>query len=253
MMRENRLITAWRAGRICVNAWLTIPSPWVAEQMAHAGFDALTVDMQHGLIGFETAVTMMQAISTTHVVPLVRLAWNDPAAIMQMLDAGAYGLICPLISTRAQAEAFVAACRYPPVGYRSYGPTRGFMYGGPDYPEMANETILTFALIETAEAMANLDEIASTPGLNGLYIGPSDLSISLGVKKRADFTDPIMVEAVDRILAACRKYDLIPGVQAQSAANARRMAGMGFTLVTPLTDISFLKARAEEAVRETRG
>lgn len=252
-MRENKLITAWREGRTSVNAWLTIPSPWVAEQMAHAGFDALTIDMQHGLIGFETAVTMLQAISTTDVTPLVRVAWNDPAAIMQVLDAGAYGIICPMISTRAQAEDFVSACRFPPQGTRSYGPTRGFMYGGQDYVEKANETLLTFALIETAEAMANLDDIASTPSLSGLYIGPSDLSINLGVKKRADFSDPVMVDAVGEILAACRKHNLIPGVQAQSAANAKRMAEMGFTLVTPLTDISFLKAKAEEAVRETRG
>lgn len=129
-MRENRLQQLGQANQTAVNAWLTIPSAWTAELLAQAGFDAMTLDLQHGLIDDATAVTMLQAISTTDAVPLVRLPWNDPAAVMRALDAGAYGVICPMINTRAEAEAFVGTCRYPPRGYRSYGPIRAALYAG---------------------------------------------------------------------------------------------------------------------------
>ena len=122
---QNKLQHIWAAGRSATNAWLTIPSPWTTELMAAAGFDSVTIDLQHGLIGYETAVAMLQAMSGSDAVPLARLEWNDPATIMRMLDAGALGLICPLINTAAECAAFVGACRYPPAGYRSYGPIRG--------------------------------------------------------------------------------------------------------------------------------
>lgn len=129
-MRPNRLIELRRSNQTIINGWLTIPSPLTAELMAHEDFDSLLVDMQHGLIGFDTAVSMLQAISTTNTVPLIRVQWNDPGLLMRALDAGAYGVICPMISTRQQAEAFVSACRYPPLGSRSYGPARALIYGG---------------------------------------------------------------------------------------------------------------------------
>ena len=132
-MRTNKLKTLWQEGKTVVNAWVTIPSAWSAEVMAHAGFDSLTIDMQHGLADYATALAMLQAVSTTDVVPLARVPWNDPAIIMRLLDAGAYGIICPMVNTRAEAEAFVGACRYAPRGYRSYGPTRAVVYAGADY------------------------------------------------------------------------------------------------------------------------
>ncbi len=137
-MRENKLKCLWQENKTAINAWLTIPSAWTAEVLAHAGFDALTIDMQHGLTDYQTAVTMLQAISTTDVVPLVRVPWNEPAMIMRLLDAGVYGIISPMINNRAEAEAFVSACRYPPLGYRSYGPIRANVYGGDDYFANAN-------------------------------------------------------------------------------------------------------------------
>jgi len=148
-MRTNRLRHLWTDGKTAVNAWLTIPSAWTAEVMAHAGFDAVTIDMQHGLIDYQTSLAMLQSISATGVVPLVRVPWNDPAAIMRALDAGACGIICPMINNRKEAEAFDGACRYAPGGYRSYGPTRAVLGAGKDYVARANDEVLAFAMIET--------------------------------------------------------------------------------------------------------
>lgn len=251
-MRPNRLIELRRSNQTIINGWLTIPSPLTAELMAHEDFDSLLVDMQHGLIGFDTAVSMLQAISTTNTVPLIRVQWNDPGLLMRALDAGAYGVICPMISTRQQAEAFVSACRYPPLGSRSYGPARALIYGGDDYVQQANDTVLTIALIETKEAIENLEEIASVEGLSGLYVGPSDLSFSLGLAKRADFDDPRLIAATDHVLEVAAKYNLLTGVQAGNVENAIRQAARGFNMVTPLTDITVLQMRSRELVAQTR-
>lgn len=251
-MRPNRLIELRHSNQTIINGWLTIPSPLTAELMAHEDFDSLLVDMQHGLIGFDTAVSMLQAISTTNTVPLIRVQWNDPGLLMRALDAGAYGVICPMISTRQQAEAFVSACRYPPLGSRSYGPARALIYGGDDYVQQANDTVLTIALIETKEAIENLEEIASVEGLSGLYVGPSDLSFSLGLAKRADFDDPRLIAATDHVLEVAAKYNLLTGVQAGSVENAIRQAARGFNMVTPLTDITVLQMRSRELVAQTR-
>ena len=197
---QTRLQHIWAAGRSATNAWLTIPSPWTAELVAAAGFDSVTIDLQHGLIGYETAVAMLQAMSGSDAVPLARLEWNDPATIMRMLDAGALGLICPLINTAAECAAFVGACRYPPAGYRSYGPIRAGLRWGTDYFAQANVSVTALAMIETAQGLENVAEIAATPGLDGLYVGPFDLSISLGLARPADFTDPVLLAALDAVL-----------------------------------------------------
>ena len=164
-MQENRLKRLWKEKKIALNAWLTIPSAWTAEVMAQVGFDSLTIDLQHGLIDYHTALAMLQAISTTTVVPLVRAPWNEPSMIMRLLDAGAYGVICPMVNSRAEAEAFVQACRYPPAGNRSYGPTRAAVYSGGDYFSSANQTVLALAMIETTQALEDVEDIAATRGL----------------------------------------------------------------------------------------
>jgi 4-hydroxy-2-oxoheptanedioate aldolase len=189
-MRENTIRTIWQAGGAVLNGWLSIPSSWTAELMAHQGWDSLTVDTQHGLIGYDVALPMLQAISTTSTMPLARVAWNEPAGIMKLLDAGAFGIICPMINTRAEAEAFVGACRYAPQGYRSAGPTRASIYAGADYLQQANASIITLAMIETAQAVQNVDDIMSVTGLDGIYIGPSDLAISLGLAPGGQLDQP---------------------------------------------------------------
>jgi len=221
-MRTNTIRSRWQAGEAVLTAWLTIPSSFSAELLAHTGFDCLTIDMQHGLIDYGAAVTMLQAISTTPCIPLARVPWNEPGAIMKLLDAGAYGIICPMIGGAADATAFAAACHYPPQGIRSYGPRRALLYAGDDYPAQANNTVLAIAMIETAEALANVDAIAAVQGVDALYIGPADLSLALGREQRVDQTDPIMVEALDTVLAAARRHNKVAGLHTGSPAYARR-------------------------------
>ncbi len=179
-MRENRVRQRWQVGETVLNGWLAIPNSFSAETMAHQGWDSLTIDLQHGIVDYLSTVSMLQAISTTDVTPLVRVAWLDPGIIMKVLDAGAYGVICPMINDAADAEALVAACRYPPQGQRSFGPIRALLYAGADYPSHANESVIVLAMIETAKALANLDEILAVPHLDGVYVGPADLSNALG-------------------------------------------------------------------------
>ncbi|MEJ0068379.1 MAG: aldolase/citrate lyase family protein [Pseudomonadota bacterium] len=155
---------------------------------------------------------MLQGISTTAVTPMARVPWNDPAIIMKSLDAGCYGIICPMINTREECERFVRACRYAPKGYRSSGPIRASLYGGPDYAEKANETILTFAMIETKEAVGNLDAILSTPELDAIYVGPSDLSLTYGFGPGLDRAEPEMEKIIGTIIAACKKHNIKAGI-----------------------------------------
>src|SRR5437899_8372574 len=198
-MRENTLKSIWARGEAVINGWLAIPGAFSAEVMAHQAFDSLTVDMQHGVVDYQTAVTMLQAISTTRTIPLARVPWLDPGSIMKILDAGVYGVICPMINTREQAETLVRACRYPPVGYRSYGPVRASIYAGPDYGDRANQDILVIPMIETQEALKNLDDILSVPGVDAVYVGPADMSLALGCRPRLDQTDPPVVEAQQKV------------------------------------------------------
>jgi 4-hydroxy-2-oxoheptanedioate aldolase len=251
-MRPNTLREIWRRGDAVVNGWLSVPSAFSAEVMAHQGFDSLTVDMQHGVVDYQVAVTMLQAIATTPVIPLARVPWNDPAPVMKILDAGAYGIICPMISTAEQAEALVAACRYPPRGYRSWGPVRASLYAGSDYGAHANDEILVMPMIETAEALKNLDDILSVPGIDAVYVGPSDLSLAFGCEPRLDQTDPPVVEAQQRILDACRRHGVVAGIHNATAAYALKMVAAGYQFVTLASDSRFLAAKAAEEVAAVR-
>ena len=251
-MRESKLKNIWQDGGAAINGWLHIPSSWSAEVMAHQGFDSLTVDMEHGMAGFESVLSMFQAISTTDVTPLARVPWNEPGIIMRLLDAGCMGIICPMIDTRAQAEHFVGACRYHPDGYRSLGPTRARVYGGADYADRANEMVVTLAMVETAEGLANVDAICSTPGLDGVYIGPGDLSLSLGGRQRVDLTEPLLVEALDTILAAAKRHGKITGLHTNSPEYARMVIEKGFQFVTVMTDSTILGTYARNLVDATR-
>ena len=245
-MRENTLRSIWARGDAVVNGWLSIPSAFSAEVMAHQGFDSLTIDMQHGVVDYQVAVTMLQAIATTPVMPLARVPWNDPAQVMKMLDAGVYGVICPMINTRAEAEALVQACKYPPRGYRSWGPVRASIYAGMDYGDHANADIVVMPMIETALAVKNVDEILSVPGIDAVYVGPSDLSLTLGCKPRLDQTDPPVVEAQQRIVEACKRHGVIAGIHNATAAYAVKMIAAGYQFVTLASDSRFLAAKAAE-------
>src|SRR5437667_9161360 len=253
-MRENTLRTIWKRGGAVVNGWLSIPSAFSAEVMAHQGFDSLTVDMQHGVVDYQVAVTMLQAISTTTVMPLARVPWNDPARLMKILDAGVYGVICPMINTRAEAEALIQACKYPPRGYRSWGPVRASIYAGADYGDHANADIVVMPMIETALALKNLDEILSVPGVDAVYVGPADMSLALGCRPRLDQTDPPVVDAQQKVVAACKRHGVVAGIHNNTTAYALKMIADGFQFVTIASDSRFLAAKASEetaALRKT--
>jgi 4-hydroxy-2-oxoheptanedioate aldolase len=241
-MRPNRLWDIWARGEAANNCWLNIPSPYVAELIAHQGWDSATIDLQHGMISMSDAYAMLTAISTTDCVPLVRVLWNDPGTIMRALDAGAYGIIAPMINNREEAVAFVGACRYAPDGYRSVGPNRAVLYAGSDYLDKANRTVLTIAMIETVEAMANLEAICTTPGLDAVLVGPSDLGLSMGKEAQSNQTDPDVVNAIEHILDAAKKAGKKAAIFNSNVDYAKQMAAKGFDLVTVASDTAMIKA-----------
>jgi 4-hydroxy-2-oxoheptanedioate aldolase len=251
-MRENRIRKIWADGGNVVNGWLGIASSITAELTAAQDFDSVCIDMQHGSIDYQAAVPMLQAISTTGKTPLVRVPWNDPAIIGKVLDAGAYGVICPMVNTRAQCEAFVAACRYAPLGGRSYGPQRAVLYGGPDYAAKANETILTLAMVETMEAMDNLEAILSTPGLDAVYVGPSDLSLSMGEKPGYDPQYPGVMKAIKRIAVEAKKHKVVPCIHVGTTAYALEMFAAGYRLISYAGDYRFLQWSMQQGLKALR-
>ena len=209
-MRKNKLKRAFKSGKPIINSWLAIPSSFSAEIMAHQGWDSVTIDMQHGLIDYPNAVNILQAISTTETVPMARVNWNEPGQIMKILDAGCYGIICPMVSNRKEAENFVQACQYPPKGYRSFGPIRASIYGGNDYQKYADKEVLKLAMIETKEALEKLDEILDTPNLDGIYIGPADLSLAVGEEPGFDKQENTKAyKEIVRILEACKEKEFV--------------------------------------------
>ncbi|MEZ4870240.1 MAG: aldolase/citrate lyase family protein [Caldilineaceae bacterium] len=252
-MRENNVRTIAQAGGAVVNGWLGIPSSFAAEVMAHAGFDSLTIDMQHGAMHYDVALPMLQAISTTGVTPLTRVPWNEPGIIGKVLDAGSYGIICPMINNREETERLVRACKYPPVGSRSNGPTRARYYGGADYATAANDTVLAMAMVETAEAMKNLDDILSTPGLDGIYVGPADLSISLKNSMPPDPMGEQAMTAIKQVAEACKRHGIIAGIHCMSNQHALDMIGLGYQFVTLQSDTAFLASQAAASVAAVRG
>ncbi|WP_286787190.1 HpcH/HpaI aldolase family protein [Leclercia sp. UBA1284] len=252
-MRINKLKVAAAENRPVINGWLAIPSSYSAEIMGHQGYDAVTVDLQHGMIDFASALAMLQALSATPAVPLVRVADSTPAQIMRVLDAGAYGVIFPMISTPEQARHFVSACRYPPEGIRSFGPARGLLYGGADYPQHANREILTLAMIETREGLANIDAILDTDGLDGVFIGPNDLSLTLTGAASAESTHPEMLDAIERVVSRCRQKQKIAGIFCTSGAAAANRIAQGFQFVTPANDVMQLGRASREAIALARG
>ena len=251
-MRPNHLRTLWQAGGAAVNGWLAIPNSFSAETMAHQGWDSLTIDLQHGVVDYQAMVTMLQAISTTSTVPVVRVPWLEPGILMKTLDAGAYGVICPMVNSREDAQKLVAWTHYAPRGTRSFGPVRALLYGGADYPQHANDTIVTFAMIETAAALDNLDSILSVEGLDAIYIGPSDLSLALGCKPTFDDVDPPVAQAIDHILARAKAHGLVAGIHNGSPEAALARIAKGFQFVTVSSDARLMAAGAQQVMAKMR-
>jgi len=248
----DRVRERWARGEAALNAWLTFEGAASAAIVAEAGFDAITLDLQHGAAHLESVGAVAAAIETAGAVPFVRLRWNDPGLVMRALDLGARGVICPMIDSREQAEAFVQVCRYPPLGSRSYGPIHGAFGSGREHTERANADVLTFAQIETAEGLEAVAEIAATPGLDGLYIGPADLSLTLGLGRFADLTDAAMLAALDAVVAAAAAAGIVPGIHAPGLERASAMIRRGFRFVGSAGDADLLSSAAADALAGVR-
>ena len=254
-MIRNKLKQSWAEGKPTINGWLSIANSFTAEIMAAQGYDSIGIDLQHGAVDYQAALSMLQAMRASGVVPLVRVPWLEPGAIMKALDAGAYGVICPMINTAEQAAEFVSYMRYPPLGQRSFGPTRANFAVGANYASEANGEVLAFAMVETAQAMDNLEAIASTPGLDGIYVGPADLTLGLGQGRLApafDREEPEMIEALQKIVAACRKAGIRAALHCGTPDYAARAISWGFDMTTVSNDVRMLAGAAEANVRKFR-
>ena len=256
-MRTNTVKQKWRAGEIAYGAWLTIPSSLSAEAVAHAGHDYVCVDMQHGAIDYAAALSMLTAIDTASAMPFVRVRSNDFGQIGQMLDAGAMGVVVPMVNSADEARAAVSACRYAPVGARSWGPVRaqlaggGSYAGGGDYFARANDEVACIIMVETKEAVARLDEILDVPGIDAVYVGPADLSITLGLPPGLD-NGGAFEEARVRIAKTCVARGIVAGMHA-SAALAAKHAAAGYRMITITQDLPSVMAAAAADLRAVRG
>lgn len=254
-MTPNGIRRLWAEGKPVLNGWLSIANPFTAEIMAGQGYDAMTIDLQHGFVGYEAATAMLQAMKASPVTPMVRVPWLSAGDIMKALDAGALGIICPMINSRAEAEQLVSYMRYPPHGQRSFGPTRAVIAHGADYGQKADAEVLCFAMIETADGMKNLDEIVTTPGLDGVYIGPADLTLGLTGRKYPtgfDREEPEMVDAIKTILAKAHAAGIRACLHCGNGAYAAKAIGWGFDMVTLLNDVRLLANAAQANVAATR-
>ena len=244
-MRPNKIKQMWAEKKRPNLGWISINNWFTAEIMARQGFDALCVDLQHGINEMSDVGPLLAAISQTDTTPFVRVKWNEPAAIMRALDLGAYGIIVPLANTAAEAAQAVAACRYPPIGMRSSGPVRAAQYGGADYVANANTEILIFAMIETKEGLANLDAICATPGLDAVYIGPADLSFALGLEPRGDNPHPLHMATCDKIRETAHKHGIKCVMHCAGATFAAGAVKRGFDMVMLTSDLSCMIAGAK--------
>jgi 4-hydroxy-2-oxoheptanedioate aldolase len=249
----NKVKQIWQAGGAVINGWLNIPNGFSAEVMAHAGWDSVTVDLQHGVQDYLSMVGCFQAMHPHGVLPMVRVPWNEPGIIGKVLDAGAYGVICPMSNTADQVRDFVSYCKYPPVGTRSNGPVRANLYAPKTgYQSTANEEVLCIPMIETADALANLEAILDVPGVDAVYIGPSDLGFSLGLPPLLDREEAQILSAYERILSEASKRGIPVCIHCATAAYAKRMIAMGFKLVTVSWDSAFISAGARAAIAHVR-
>jgi 4-hydroxy-2-oxoheptanedioate aldolase len=250
----NKVKDAWKAGKAVVNGWLAIPNAFSAEMYAQAGWDSVTVDMQHGVQDYLSCVACFQGMQKTPVLPMVRVPWNEPGIVGKVLDAGAYGVICPMVNTEAEARALVQYCKYPPKGTRSNGPIRAALYGeGGSYQATANDDILVIPMIETQQALDNLEAILDVPGIDAIYVGPSDLGLSLGMAPKLDREEPEILRIYERLIAETSRRGIAAGLHNGTGAYAKRMVDMGFKLVTIANEVSLMVMAARAAVKEARG
>ncbi|WP_165492827.1 HpcH/HpaI aldolase family protein [Lichenihabitans psoromatis] len=230
--------------------WLHSASTLSGEMIARVGWDCLVADMQHSMTGFDEMVRLLQVTTNLGAIVLVRPPALDPALIGRLLDAGASGIICPMVSSVAEAQLLVAACRYPPVGNRSIGPIRARLLFGDDYVAKANSGVLAIAMIETPGGLEQLDAIARVPGLDGLFAGPSDIASSLGRPPRMDTDDAVVVEALGHIAKSAVAAGIMAGLACETSAYAKRMHAVGYRLFVTGSDLRIMTVASKSLLAE---
>jgi 4-hydroxy-2-oxoheptanedioate aldolase len=253
MATAMELRRKWSEGAAALGAFAVIPSAFCVELICVPGMDYVCIDQQHGLIDYPQMVEMMRAVELLGATPFTRVPANESWLIGKALDAGIQGVIVPMVNNRAEAAKAVAACRYGDGNTRSYGPLRASMVMGSRDPAILGEKVLCFVMVETREGVENIEEIASTPGLDGIYIGPADLALGLGLPPDLDKEEPEHVAAVESILHACQRYGIVPGIQCGSGKAAHKQVEKGFRMVTFFKDSAVLPAAAERELATARG
>lgn len=252
-MFENALKALWAQGRQAVGGWATLGSPFAAEILAAAGFDYVCVDLQHGLSHFDAMAPMLTATARTGTTPLVRVPFNSTAYMGKALDAGAQGLIIPMVNSGEDARAAVAACRYAPAGVRSFGPVRASLFSAGMSTDEVNAQVLCLPMVETRGAVEQIEQICSTAGVDGIYIGPADLAITYGLPPYGDPAPAQLVEAIERIRACAADHGLPVGIHTGGGAHTRHYLDAGFDMVTVSTDAALLRATAAAELAAARG
>ncbi len=251
-MPRASLKTMLETRQYVLNSYISMPGAFAAELYSRQGWDAVTLDLQHGVIGYDSAVAILQAIAAVDVVPLVRLPWLDPAVIMKVLDAGVLGLVCPMINDAEQAELLVRYAKYPPRGERSLGPLRAAMLDGEGYAKGANSATTVFAMVETQQGLENLDRILAVEGVDGIYVGPGDLAMSMGVEPSMQAYDPTVDRAIDHIAERCAAHGAIAGILASTPEAGHGMIERGFRFLTMSSDARALAGQARAWVQGVR-
>ena len=251
-MKKNRILELWQNNKVCLNGWLSIPNSFTAEAMSKMGWDSITIDMQHGQNDYSSSISMLQAIANSNTIPFARVPWNEPGIIMKMLDLGVMGVIAPMINTKKECEDFVSYCNYPPRGQRSFGPMRAQLVYGSDYYDNANDQIISLAMIETKEAVENIDEILSVPNLTGVYIGPGDMSSSYGFKPQFDVKKDPIFSNIKMIAEKAIKKGKIAGIHNGTTDYAKEMIELGYKFVTVSSDFRSMSTHAQNIVNEMK-
>jgi 4-hydroxy-2-oxoheptanedioate aldolase len=243
----------WESDGAKLGGWCVIPSAFSAELMGRSGFDWVCVDTQHGLIGYDQMAVMLQALAITGTPAFVRVPWNQPGEIMKALDAGAQGVVIPMVNSAEEARRAVGACRYPPDGFRSWGPVRAALGVDGYSPELANKRTVVAVMIETSAGVAAMDEVLSVPGIDAVYVGPNDLAVSHGMAPSATVDDPEHSRLVMSVLAACQRHQVVAGIHCGSVETARRWLEAGFQMLNVNSDAVLMRQHASSVVRSLTG
>ena len=249
---KNNLLKLLESNLPIINTWLSLSNSFTAEAFGKMGWDSITIDMQHGQNDYQSSIAMLQSLSNSSSVPMVRVPWSEPGIIMKMLDLGVMGVIAPMINNREDCERFVSYCYYPPIGQRSFGPMRAQLIHGSNYFKEANNNILSFAMIETQEAVDNLEKILSVKNLSGVYIGPADMSSSYGLQPKFDVKEDPIFSNIKLIAKKAKEYGKISAIHTGSISYAKEMLELGFNLVTISSDFRAMTTFAQNIINEMK-